>query len=77
MAKISGLIKDKADRFDAMVEHEERIRLDEAGWKERYYKVCVLLFYFILFVTWNELFDAVVRFVGVPPGGAEPEATSA
>lgn len=32
-------MKDKADCFDAMVEHEEKIRLDQAGWKERYYQV--------------------------------------
>ncbi len=32
-------MKDRADCFDAMVEHEEKIRLDQAGWKERYYQV--------------------------------------
>ncbi len=32
-------IKDKADMFDQMVEHEEKIRLGEAGWRERYYEV--------------------------------------
>ena len=32
-------MKDKSDLFDEMVEHEEKIRLGEAGWKERYYQV--------------------------------------
>lgn len=31
-------MKDKADCFDEMVEHEEKIRLGEAGWRERYYE---------------------------------------
>ncbi len=32
-------MKDKADMFDEMVQHEEKIRLGEAGWRERYYEV--------------------------------------
>jgi 5'-3' exoribonuclease 2 len=31
-------VREKADMFDEMVEHEERIRLGENGWKERYYE---------------------------------------
>jgi 5'-3' exoribonuclease 2 len=31
-------VREKADKFDEMVEHEERIRLGDAGWKERYYE---------------------------------------
>jgi 5'-3' exoribonuclease 2 len=30
-------VKDTHDKFDEMVAHEERIRLGEEGWKERYY----------------------------------------
>lgn len=37
-AKLKEAGKEAADRFDDMVEHEERIRLGEAGWKERYYE---------------------------------------
>lgn len=32
-------LKDANDRFDDMVQHEERIRLGEEGWKGRYYEV--------------------------------------
>jgi hypothetical protein len=32
-------MKDRADMFDDMVQHEEKIRLGEAGWRERYYEV--------------------------------------
>lgn len=32
-------LKDKADCFDEMVQHEEKLRLGESGWKERYYEV--------------------------------------
>ena len=38
-APLQDEMKDRADCFDAMVEHEEKIRLDQAGWKERYYQV--------------------------------------
>lgn len=38
-AQVQGLMKDKGDRFDEMMEHDERIKLGEKGWKERYYKV--------------------------------------
>jgi 5'-3' exoribonuclease 2 len=31
-------VREKADKFDEMVAHEERIRLGESGWKERYYE---------------------------------------
>ena len=34
-------LKDANDRFDDMVQHEERIRLGEEGWKGRYYEVCI------------------------------------
>ncbi|KAL4452283.1 hypothetical protein ABPG75_007945 [Micractinium tetrahymenae] len=37
-AKMKEDMKDKADMFDQMVEHEEKIRLGEAGWRERYYE---------------------------------------
>ena len=37
-AELKEQVKEKADMFDEMVEHEERIRLGEAGWKERYYQ---------------------------------------
>ncbi|PSC72218.1 5 -3 exoribonuclease 2 [Micractinium conductrix] len=37
-AKMKEDMKDKADCFDEMVEHEEKIRLGEAGWRERYYE---------------------------------------
>ncbi|KAL4441265.1 hypothetical protein ABPG77_011502 [Micractinium sp. CCAP 211/92] len=37
-AKMKDEMKDKADMFDQMVEHEEKIRLGEAGWRERYYE---------------------------------------
>jgi hypothetical protein len=33
--------KDAADMFDTMVEHEEKIRLGDPGWKGRYYQVSV------------------------------------
>lgn len=36
---IKEVMKDKGDMFDSMFEHEERIRLGEAGWKARYYQV--------------------------------------
>ena len=36
-AELQEQVKEKADMFDEMVEHEERIRLGESGWKERYY----------------------------------------
>ena len=32
-------MKEQSDKFDEMVEHEEKIRLGEAGWRERYYEV--------------------------------------
>ena len=32
-------MKEKGDQFDTMFEAEEKIRLGEAGWKERYYQV--------------------------------------
>lgn len=35
-------MKDKADCFDEMIEHEAKIRLHEAGWKDRYYEVRVV-----------------------------------
>lgn len=35
--KLKEEVKEKADKFDEMVEHEERIRLGEAGFKDRYY----------------------------------------
>lgn len=36
---LKDIMKDKGDKFDDMVEHEERIRLGETGWKARYYQV--------------------------------------
>lgn len=35
--KLKEQAREKADQFDAMVEHEERIRLGEPGFKQRYY----------------------------------------
>lgn len=35
--KLKEKVKEGSDLFDEMVQHEERIRLGEAGWKERYY----------------------------------------
>ena len=32
-------MKEKGDLFDTMFETEEKIRLGEEGWKERYYQV--------------------------------------
>ena len=37
-ARMKEQLKERGDMFDAMVEHEEGIRLGEAGWKARYYK---------------------------------------
>ncbi|KAI3438142.1 hypothetical protein D9Q98_000583 [Chlorella vulgaris] len=37
-AKMKDDLKDKADCFDEMVQHEEKLRLGESGWKERYYE---------------------------------------
>lgn len=37
--QISKSLKGRGDRFDEMVVHEECIRLGDAGWKARYYKV--------------------------------------
>lgn len=34
-------VQEKGDGFDAMIESEQRIRLGEEGWKERYYQVRV------------------------------------
>ena len=36
--KLKEEVKEKADKFDEMVAHEERIRLGEAGFKDRYYE---------------------------------------
>lgn len=36
--KLKEQVKEKADMFDEMIEHEERLRLGDAGWKERYYE---------------------------------------
>ncbi|MCJ1427327.1 hypothetical protein MMC29_005230, partial [Sticta canariensis] len=36
---LKDVMKDRGDKFDDMVEHEERIRLGETGWKARYYQV--------------------------------------
>lgn len=38
-ARMTEHLKDSNDRFDDMVQHEERIRLGEDGWKGRYYEV--------------------------------------
>ncbi|GAB4819079.1 hypothetical protein N2152v2_006125 [Parachlorella kessleri] len=42
-AKLKEQGREAADRFDDMVDHEEKIRLGEAGWKERYYEVIVVV----------------------------------
>ncbi|GAX79417.1 hypothetical protein CEUSTIGMA_g6858.t1 [Chlamydomonas eustigma] len=36
--QLEELMKDRADQFDTMIESEARIRLDESGWKARYYQ---------------------------------------
>lgn len=36
-AELADIMKGKADRFDEMANHEQEIRLDQQGWKERYY----------------------------------------
>ena len=36
-AALEAALKNKGDKFDDMVTHEERIRLGQAGWRERYY----------------------------------------
>ena len=38
-SQVGETMKEKGDNFDVMYEAEERIRLGEDGWKERYYKV--------------------------------------
>ena len=38
-AEMKERLRAGVDRFDEMVAHEEGIRLGDAGWKERYYKV--------------------------------------
>jgi len=37
--QVGDVMKEKGDQFDTMFEAEEKIRLGEAGWKERYYQV--------------------------------------
>ena len=37
--QVGDVMKEKGDLFDTMFEAEEKIRLGEAGWKERYYQV--------------------------------------
>ena len=37
--QVGDLMKEKGDLFDTMFEAEEKIRLGEEGWKERYYQV--------------------------------------
>jgi hypothetical protein len=39
LRKCYGLVQEKGDSFDLMVESESRIRLGEEGWKGRYYQV--------------------------------------
>ena len=38
-AEMKERLRAGVDRFEEMVAHEEGIRLGDAGWKERYYKV--------------------------------------
>lgn len=38
-AQVGDTMKEKGDLFDVMFEAEEKIRLGEDGWKERYYQV--------------------------------------
>ncbi len=38
-SQVGDVMKEKGDQFDTMFEAEEKIRLGEAGWKERYYQV--------------------------------------
>lgn len=49
--------KAAADMFDEMVVHEERIRLDEPGWKGRYYEVGARAqtIHFFLLVIWCDV----------------------
>ena len=37
--QVGDVMKEKGDLFDTMFEAEEKIRLGEEGWKERYYQV--------------------------------------
>eukprot|EP00892_Ulva_mutabilis_P005061 jgi/Ulvmu1/2927/UM149_0006.1 len=37
-SKLKGILKEKADMFERMVEHEEIVRLGDEGWKARYYE---------------------------------------
>ncbi len=41
-ATMAANLKEKGDLFDSMIESEQRIRLGEDGWKDRYYQVCCL-----------------------------------
>lgn len=37
-SKLKGILKQKADMFEDMVQHEEAVRLGDDGWKARYYE---------------------------------------
>lgn len=37
-AKLKNILKNKADMFEDMVQHEEVVRLGDDGWKARYYE---------------------------------------
>ena len=37
-SQVGETMKEKGDLFDTMFEAEEKIRLGEEGWKERYYQ---------------------------------------
>lgn len=46
-SQVGDTMKEKGDLFDVMFEAEEKIRLGEEGWKERYYQVCGTLYEFM------------------------------